>query len=640
MKNQRVLERYIDLCRRHKVASVDIFGTLIQRVVANDSDLYSLIGRSLEREGFNFSQYHGFAALRESAQRVAASQEENGEVTLDAIYAQLEKMTQFSAEAVKHFKSKEVEYHYKVTYADTEMLQTVRRLKELHIPVIIISDMYLPSSVLQKMLSSVGYGEFDSIFVSCEMRANKHNGTIFSKVLERLKINPSDVVHIGDSRRGDFLEPQLHGMKALLYHSSSAPNATAWFSRFAQLCLSKQLSGSATAALARHFGYIYAGPVFVSMMQWLEREIGERKIAKMYFLSREGKFLQQCWDEWHSQSLPATHYLHVSRKSTLLPHLYSQLQETQNEDFATLVELSLTNKLLTVSQLLKELGLTSPQRKKIYDKYSLRANQIISRPFPLNIRSVIDEVVPIQVQSQYQLLVDYLHQEGMTSGSVALIDIGWKGTMQIALQKVLTSAGESPHLVGFYAGLSKESPLTIQQAVGCFFSGERAEKNEILLTGFRELFETLCMPNEGTTLLYAKARGSVIPILDQSETQAEARVTIDEYQQGILEFIRSFRNSPYRDEVIPSDEAFKVLAHEFYNPSAQLLHLFAAIQTYDHGEITPVAQHYPLRMYLHPRVLLKTFFDSPWRVGWIALNTPTRNPGRVYLRLRSILNRR
>lgn len=632
MQNQRDLQRYIELCKIKKVASVDVFGTLIQRVVANDTDLYTLVGKYLETEGFNFTKYQGYASLRENAQKNAADSEEAGEVTLDAIYERLKAMTDFSNEDIQHFKSVEVEYHHKVTYADPGMLAVVNKLRESHIPVIIISDMYLPASVIESMLSNVGYGKFDRVFVSCELHANKHSGTIFRKVLEKMRLSAKDIVHIGDSRRGDFLEPHLHGIKAVLYRSAYAPCNRQWFTRFAQMSLSVEKN---VLPLAQRFGYIYGGPAFASMMQWIENQIRARSLNDLYFLSREGNFLQQCWKEWGSFSIN-THYLHVSRKSTLLPSLYVQSQRT-GKSFSDLVQSTLTNRLLTVNQLLNELGIKSEEEATICEKYSVKKEQIISRPFPRNIGAMIDEVASRTTHKNYQLLLEYLEQEGLGDTPSAIVDVGWKATMQIALQRILLGAGYESRLTGFYCGLSKESPLSSAQAVGCFFNKDEGQVNEELLTGFRELFETLCMPNEGTTLSYFRHGDLVIPKLRNNENSANDRKTIDAYQQGILSFIRDFRHSVYRDIAISAHESFHVLAQELYNPDKQLLRLFASINTYDHGEVVPVAQRLPLQMLVNPHKIMKNFLDSPWRVGWIALNIPTRNPGRFYLRLRKII---
>lgn len=646
MQNQRELQRYIELCKTRKIASFDVFGTLIQRVIAHDSDLYALVGKQLEAEDFDFSSYHGYASLRESAQQAAGTSADSGEVNLDAIYSQIQKMTTFSATEVEHFKAVEVEFHHKVTYADPYMLETVNRLRNLHIPVILISDMYLPSSVITSILRSVGYGEFDHVYVSCEMRSNKYCGTIFPKVLQELKVNARDIVHIGDSRRGDFLEPQLHGIKAVLYHSAFAPRGKEWFTRFAQIALTRSQAvheQEASVSPAYKFGYSYAGPAFAAMMQWIEREVRERKLSNLFFLSREGGFLQQCWKEWNSSSTTSvpvhTQYLHVSRKSTLLPSLYAQVHMDPNASYATLIQTVLTNRLLTVSQLLDELGVPADDEEAICEQYSVKKDQIISRPFPKNVCTMINDTVGDKAQENFGLLVQYVKQEGLNTAHAAIVDIGWKATMQISLQQVLCCAQWDTQLVGLYAGLSQESPLPSAIAAGCFFNQDKNHQNEELLTGFRELFETLCMPNEGTTVGYLYHEGQVIPQLGTKETSAKDREIIDAYQQGILHFFQDLRSSAYRDIAIPAHRAFYVLAQQLYSPSKQLLQQFATVHTYDHGVVIPVAQRYPLRMLFQPREMMKSFLDSPWRVGWLALNLPTRHPGKLYLRLRKLMEK-
>ena len=74
--------------------------------------------------------------------------------------------------------------------------------KEKHI--LIISDMYLPSEVIQKMLKACNILDYEKIYVSNEYGVNKISGILFKKVIQDKKINAYEMIHIGDSIKADF----------------------------------------------------------------------------------------------------------------------------------------------------------------------------------------------------------------------------------------------------------------------------------------------------------------------------------------------------------------------------------------------------------------------------------------------------
>ena len=67
-----------------------------------------------------------------------------------------------------------------------------------------------------KILNNAEIKNFDYLFVSNDVKLNKHNGKIYKYILNKLNIKPNQIIHIGDSKRGDYLMPKVHRIKSVL----------------------------------------------------------------------------------------------------------------------------------------------------------------------------------------------------------------------------------------------------------------------------------------------------------------------------------------------------------------------------------------------------------------------------------------
>ena len=81
---------------------------------------------------------------------------------------------------------------------------------------IAVSDMYIPGSHLRKILSRVGYPEFEYVFVSCDCGAGKGNGALQRYVQSKLGENVR-IIHIGDNFSSDVHGSKMAGWEAVWY---------------------------------------------------------------------------------------------------------------------------------------------------------------------------------------------------------------------------------------------------------------------------------------------------------------------------------------------------------------------------------------------------------------------------------------
>ena len=102
----------------------------------------------------------------------------------------------------------EIDIEIKLCVPRRDMLKIFNHVKQNKRKIILVSDMYLPSDVLSKMLAKCGYTGYDDIWVSCEKGARKDDGSmwdLFFNIYGGFR-----TIHVGDNPRSDI---QLVGDK-------------------------------------------------------------------------------------------------------------------------------------------------------------------------------------------------------------------------------------------------------------------------------------------------------------------------------------------------------------------------------------------------------------------------------------------
>lgn len=142
-----------------------------------------------------------FKNKRIKAERLASARKNGGEITLEEIYQCFEGIT--DAEAAE-LAANELEMELSVCMPNNKILDFYSECIK-HKKVILISDMYLNSDMLRKILDSCGIYGYEKLYVSCEAGASKRNGGLYRYVMRDLKISSSDLLHIGNDFMSDYI---------------------------------------------------------------------------------------------------------------------------------------------------------------------------------------------------------------------------------------------------------------------------------------------------------------------------------------------------------------------------------------------------------------------------------------------------
>ncbi len=181
----------------YNIVSFDIFDTLIIRNNLNKpSDLFDLINDA------------EFKTKRIEAEKLARAKAAKSEITLDDIYEHLP----------LYDSGIEIEAECSVCKSNSEMIPLFNYCRHSGKRILIISDMYLSSNVLTRILISAGYDVNGvDICVSSEYKDTKQSGKLYESVLREKHLDPGRMLHIGDNFQSDYIMAKRNGINAFLY---------------------------------------------------------------------------------------------------------------------------------------------------------------------------------------------------------------------------------------------------------------------------------------------------------------------------------------------------------------------------------------------------------------------------------------
>ncbi len=203
-----------------KVVSFDVFDTLLLRPFWKPVDLFKFLDREATGllgafDEIKFSEYRKEA---EKKARLIAKQKNLEDVKLTEIYTVLKNEEIFPESVTDALMAKEMELERRFCYARKSAVELVKYAISKGKRIIAISDMYLPSEFIGQLLEKNEIPLPERVFVSCEVGYGKASGKLYDSVLDTLKIEKSEIVHIGDNIITDVKVPRKKGIKAFPYY--------------------------------------------------------------------------------------------------------------------------------------------------------------------------------------------------------------------------------------------------------------------------------------------------------------------------------------------------------------------------------------------------------------------------------------
>ncbi|MHC1741663.1 MAG: HAD family hydrolase [Syntrophobacteraceae bacterium] len=546
------------------IISLDVFDTVLFRDVAQPRGIFDRIQQDLACLDINLprSLTHAFTTHRMRAERRARSLSTREDIALGDIYRYLRTQFNLDSRAVGRMKALEIRRELEAVRGVPLVTDFIRSARLSRKRIIFVSDMYLPRSVITRMLQNVGaYAPGDGIYVSGEIGLTKASGRLFKHVLRAERCVPSNMLHIGDHASSDLKIPASLGIrtlpfrqshlsryeKALLGQNPFRPQQdvswqlVAGGSRKARLQNAPQHDARKTAIY--RIGANIAGPILFGFALWVLRLAESRRVKRLYFMARDAQIIF----EIAKKILPQTgyelelRYLYGSRQAWNLPSLFSIGE-------ADLKWITVENPSLSIRLVALRLGLPPNTLAPSLAKAGFAVRGLEDALSPLQVTQLrellrhapaVKGLILDHASRARSTLLRYLDQEKVTHGeAVALVDTGWYASSQDRLNKILQFAGIHQKVYGFYFGLRTASADDLRES---FFFGPTSTRDyREWGKAFISVLEVLCSADHGMTLGYATdPDGRVTPRLKEQQNRVAIDWGLQVLRTGMHAFVDS-----------------------------------------------------------------------------------------------------
>lgn len=196
------------LVKKYSAVSFDVFDTLVERETSIPTDVFRLAAAQV----LGSAVAERFRQDRVEAERIAREKRADSEVVLCEIYDELKEKY---GEKTRKLMCAEVKEELNVCYPKERNAAWFQQCMDEGKKVYLVSDMYLPTEIIEKILTCCGIEGYEKLYVSGACRKNKLTGELFRIMLGENGLDAGQVLHIGDSVRADFLGARKAGIRSV-----------------------------------------------------------------------------------------------------------------------------------------------------------------------------------------------------------------------------------------------------------------------------------------------------------------------------------------------------------------------------------------------------------------------------------------
>lgn len=317
-----VLKTIID---KYEAVSFDIWDTLITRTVLQPEDVFSIIENRAKEMKIKVSDFRRHR--HEAVFRVVRANP-----NISEIYDALQKTTGISDREKEILMQLEVQVESEVIMPRKEMVGILDYARVSGKKVNLISDMYLPSDIMEDLLRQIGIQAYDNLFISCDYRKLKKEG-LYSFYKEKVRVDR--YLHIGDNTDSDIISAENWGIDTVLIKSGYGLLEKSVFSEIINMAGTHNercMIGLFCACLfnspfvktekmkiscCEDLGWIFIAPIISEFILWLGKEMQKEHYDGLLLAARDGYLIQKLYkqmqDAHSNTALPRGVYFLTSR---------------------------------------------------------------------------------------------------------------------------------------------------------------------------------------------------------------------------------------------------------------------------------------------------------------------------------------
>ena len=599
MKNEFYdIEGIIKKIEKYNYVSFDIFDTLIKRNVNKPSDIFKLTAIEYEKE--SNIKIPDFNKLRIEAEIRAKEKTKEKEPNIDDIYNNLD----IDKVSLNRLKQIEINLEIKFCQQNKKFYPVYEYCVKKDKKILITSDMYLNKEYIEKILKKAKIDKYAYLFLSNDIKLNKHTGKIYGYIVEKLKISSKEIIHIGDSKRGDYIQARLHGIKSILIpkklNKRNRKEQEDIVNKLDYNILKEYKDNNIDLNNNQYFniGYKVLGPLLFGYSKWIVREVDKKKINKIFFLAREGSLLKKAVDIVINSNI-ITKYIYVSRKS-VRPALLENVKSL--DELKSIVKMKPTT---TVKKFLKDLGLDDKEHFEFIKAQGYKEDTKIEEVH--NIENLFENLksdINFMVKNEKNNIIGYLNSNGFCD-NIAISDVGWAGSMQKSLNIIF----EQYRIAGFYIATTNE-----KQDIEKYSYLDNYEK----IRPFVHLFEDMFLAQHGTTLKYKTENENYEPVLDKYEYSLDEKTIFMQIQNGALTFVKEFNSNEISNIIeLNHSTTFVEMEKLGLNPTLKEIQLFENIPYIETIKLHLIERKGLFYYIFHIKKFKEDFYNSGWKIGFL-----------------------
>lgn len=515
------------------IVSFDLFDTLLIRRV-HDPDLVKLpVARFIAAKASAAGRAISWQKVQKIRDEIEAAQrQETGKTYVDheACYPVFMKevlrevfQEQMADGLLDEVTDYELYMENQMLVPRRDLVGWLRELRGQGKRIFVLSDIYLPAAHLRRLVEYAGFlDQVEAVISSADTFLAKASGKAFPLVQQQYSLDKRRWLHIGDNPISDGLRPVEFGIDALVLHDASEKRRKSvtrryinyskgrpfWRGRALQQLMHPHEGENGSRPPLFREGYTFLAPLIGGFVQHVAEESMKAGITKIFFLSREGYTFKRFWEKcmpalYPNGGLPEIEYLYVSRMALAGASCAQQGLTRANANIAFLP--SGNRDFRDVCRIFSlQLEPLIPH----LHRYQLKVDTCLSQNhdgFQIKDRTHFNEMledeafqaeIKRQTAAASTAMQRYFADAGMFDHKqIAVVDIGWLGTIQRFLYEAVQHRDDCPRFFGFLFGATRgvPYPTSLNNMIeGVIYDKNRFEMAASTILYARDLFEEAC----------------------------------------------------------------------------------------------------------------------------------------------------
>jgi len=576
-KNIEILSKLIEL-DTIKLVSFDIFDTLILRPVINPRNIFYFLDMNYQKI-FGKKRIKNISKIRIECENELISEMGVENVTIDLIYERLKNKIKLDENQANKLKNYEITLEVDLSECNQEIFHILERAKKIGKKIVLTTDMYLTSQYIVLILNKFNI-EYDVLYISADVKKRKDKGDLYDEIILKEKIQPFEILHIGDNEISDYLIPLKRGILSFHYIPYNLKTKKRFSGKFKDNTqeitsiflgfLFNEENNLVSIENMKYtnlydFGYYSLGPFLLAIMLNIlfSNEI-QNKYNTLFFSSRDGYLPYKVYEilkKYIKKGITGK-YIYCGRRALSIAYYADNVLDYLSKIYKYVCQL---NAIYTIKDLFSSLDI---------EKYYVEKNNFVNDD--LNFKDFISDIdaLSLEFKKRKSNAIQYFYQLFNDVKKGIIFDCGYSGSVSDYIYKLTNKSLDKIYL--WESEQNKKNDKLNGTKTYLLFN------DFFKIQPFNLLFEELLSPLEAACIGYEKKNMEMLPIIDNNETFSDKMDRdLNNIHNGVFDYVNKFclhfkEYLPYF-AIIDYKSVFDYTMHHLFNENDETINLLGNI---------------------------------------------------------------